>query len=89
MNGRMPGGFSVQETYLWIAANCPGMERALLLTFSTSVDAETRTFLQERGVPALAKPFEVADLIARVRAVAQKDATKADDTKASSASAGA
>jgi CheY-like chemotaxis protein len=33
MNGRMPGGCSAREMYEWIAGNCPGMEKGLLLTF--------------------------------------------------------
>src|SRR5258708_8899011 len=60
MNGRMPGGCNAMEMYDWIAQNCPGLEKRLLLTFSTVTDPQTRTFLQEHGVPSLAKPFEVA-----------------------------
>ena len=39
MNGRMPGGCSAREMYEWIANNCPGLEKGLLLTFSTVTDA--------------------------------------------------
>ncbi len=67
MNGLMPGGLSAQDIYQWIAKNCAGLERGLLLTFSTETDAQIREFLQEHRVPWLAKPFEVADLISRVR----------------------
>ncbi len=91
MNGRMPGGFTVQEIYQWIAANCAGMENALLFTFSSMMDAETRSFLQEHNVPSLAKPFEVADLISHVRALAHKQEKPAPQTaepKANSATAG-
>ena len=72
MNGRMPGGCSVREMYEWIEQNCPGLEKGLLLTFSTVTDAETRNFLQEHNVPSLAKPFEVADLISQVRSLSQR-----------------
>jgi CheY-like chemotaxis protein len=72
MNGRMPGGCSAQEMYNWIATNCPGLEKGLLLTFSTVTDQQTRSFLQECGVPSLAKPFEVADLISQVRGLSQR-----------------
>jgi PAS domain S-box-containing protein len=94
MNGRMPGGCSAREMYEWIAKNCAGMEKGLLLTFSTVTDAETRSFLHEHGVPSLAKPFEVADLISQVRVLAQREgkpATKDKDKseeKVSLASAG-
>lgn len=72
MNGRMPGGPSIQEMYQWIATNHAGMEKALLFTFSSITDAETRAFLQEHGIPSLAKPFEVADLITHVRSLITK-----------------
>ena len=87
MNGRMPGGTSASDLYRWIAAECPGMEKKLLLTFSTIADPETRAFLLEQGVPTLAKPFEVADLISQVRRLLQKE-EKAEE-KAATASSGA
>jgi two-component system NtrC family sensor kinase len=89
MNGRMPGGCSVQEMHAWIAANCAGMEKKLLLTFASVTDPQTRTFLQEAGVPSLAKPFEVADLISRVRGLLQErgESGKVEE-KAVTASAG-
>jgi len=73
LNGRMPGGASAADLFRWIAANCAGMEKKLLLTFSSIADPETRAFLLEQGAPTLAKPFEVADLIAQVRKLLQKD----------------
>jgi CheY-like chemotaxis protein len=81
MNGRMPGGCSAREMYEWIATSCPGLEKGLLLVFSTVTDAETRTFLQEHGVPSLAKPFEVADLISQVRGLSQREAKSAVKTE--------
>jgi CheY-like chemotaxis protein len=74
LNGRMPGGVSASEMVRWMTANCSGMEKKLLMTFSTVADPETRTFLQEQGVPLLAKPFEVADLISNVRKLLQAEA---------------
>src|ERR1700692_3512565 len=73
MNGIMPGECRAREMYDWLVANCPGREKGLLLTFSTVTDQETRNFLQEHSVPSLAKPFEVADLISRVRALSQRE----------------
>jgi two-component system NtrC family sensor kinase len=73
MNGRMPGGQSAAEIHDWVAKNCPALESGLLFTFSSVVDAETRTFLQEHHVPSLAKPFEVADLISAVRSLSQRE----------------
>jgi two-component system NtrC family sensor kinase len=94
MNGRMPGGHSAIEMYEWIAKNCPGLEKGLLLTFSTVTDQQTRSFIQEKNVSSLAKPFEVADLISQVRALSQRDGKPAakmnekNEEKASVASAG-
>ena len=89
MNGRMPGGFSAQEVYEWIALNCSGMEKKLLLTFSSMVDERARNFLHQHGVPALSKPFEVGDLIHQVRTLAQKSKMdKGGEAKALAAEAG-
>ena len=90
MNGRMPGGLSARDVYEWIASNCPGMEKKLLLTFASVEDEQSRNFLQERGVSVLSKPFEVGDLINRVRALAQKskDAGKTGGERAMSAETG-
>jgi len=92
MNGRMPGGLSAQEIYLWMADKFTGMEERLLLTFSSVTDSTTRAFLQEHSVPSLVKPFEVADLISQVRGLTQKQSkrsTQTRDEKTASASAGA
>jgi hypothetical protein len=67
--------------YDWIAKNCPGLEKGLLLTFSTVTDAQTRSFLQGKGVPSLAKPFEVADLISQVRGLSQREGKPATEAK--------
>jgi DNA-binding response OmpR family regulator len=80
--------------YEWVAKNCPGLEKGLLFTFSTVTDQQTRTFLHDQGVPSLAKPFEVADLISHVRALSQREDShgiKREKTEArsSAASAGA
>jgi len=65
MNGRMPGGPSARKCIADVE-NSAGMKKRLLLTFSPS-RRETRRFLQDKNVPSLAKPFEVADLISQVR----------------------
>jgi DNA-binding NtrC family response regulator len=72
LNGRMPGGANAIEMYRWIASQAFGMEKKLMMTFSTVADPETRRFLQENGVPILSKPFEVADLISQVRKLLHK-----------------
>ena len=73
MNGKMPGQWSVQESYTWLKDTCAGMEHHVLYTFSNSVEpGEGRTFLQENSIPYLVKPFEVAELISQARKLLQK-----------------
>jgi PAS domain S-box-containing protein len=72
VNGRMSGGWSAPEVYRWICETHPGTEKHLLFTFSSVVEPEMRTFLQENGVPYLVKPFEVGDLIAQARRLLHK-----------------
>jgi PAS domain S-box-containing protein len=82
MSGRMPGGYSAEENYQWIARNNPGLEKGILLTFSTVTDDKTRDFLQRYGVPSLSKPFEVADLISQVRALSQREENSSETEQA-------
>lgn len=89
LNGRMPGGPSAAEMYRWMSENCAGLEKKLLLTFSTVTDPETRRFLQELNVPSLAKPFEVADLISQVSKLLQKEEKPAAPEPDKAAAAGA
>jgi two-component system NtrC family sensor kinase len=72
MNGKMPGGVSVEQVYEWISSNCPALESHLLFTFSTLAEPDERAFLQEKNIPHLVKPFEVGDLIAHARRMLQK-----------------
>ena len=72
IDGKTQGVGSAREVYGWLVENCPGMENHLLFTFSTVAEPEVRSFLQEKNVPCLVKPFEVADLIANARRLMQK-----------------
>ncbi len=72
VDGTVPGGGGAQELFGWLTENCPGMEKHLLFTFSSVAEPEVRSFLQEKSVPCLVKPFEVADLIAHARRLMQK-----------------
>ena len=72
IDGKAQGNGSAREVYSWLAENSPGMEKHLLFTFSSVAEPEVRTFLQEKSVPCLVKPFEVADLITHARRLMQK-----------------
>ena len=67
INGKMQANWDAPEVYRWICENCPDMEKHLLFTFSSVAEQEIRTFLHDRNVPCLVKPFEVADLISQAR----------------------
>jgi len=69
------GAFSswkAPEIYKWLAEKSPGAEKRVMFTFSTMIDPEVRSFLQEHNVPFLVKPFEVSDLISAARKLTQK-----------------
>ena len=72
VDGKAQGNGSPREIYSWLVENCPGMEKHLLFTFSSVAEPDIRTFLLEKSVPSLVKPFEVADLITHARRLMQK-----------------
>ena len=72
LDGKMPGNGSLPDLHRWIAENRTGLEKHLLVTFSSVAEADVRSFLQENNVPYLVKPFEVADLILHARQLLQK-----------------
>jgi two-component system NtrC family sensor kinase len=72
MNGRMPGGWSVQDAHRWIGVACPGLEKKVVFTFSSIAEPDTRNYLQSNGLTSLVKPFEVVDLISQARRLLQK-----------------
>jgi two-component system NtrC family sensor kinase len=72
MDGKMPGGSGTREIYDSLTDRHPGMEKHLLFTFSNMAEPDVRSFLHNRNVPYLVKPFEVAELISQARRIAQK-----------------
>jgi len=70
LDSTLPGAASGIEIYEWVQKHRPGVEKNIIMTFSTDVsEGKSRRFIQETGVLRLVKPFEVADLIALVRRV--------------------
>jgi two-component system NtrC family sensor kinase len=72
INGRMAGGWSAPEVCRWIGEETPGLEGHVLFTFSSVLEPELRSFLHERNLPYLVKPFEVSELITQTRRLLQK-----------------
>jgi two-component system NtrC family sensor kinase len=73
MSGKMPADWNGKEAYIWLAGNCPGMEKHTLFTFSNGLEqSDEREYLRENNVPYLVKPFEVAELISQARRLLQR-----------------
>ncbi len=72
IDGKISGNGGLPELYRWIAENSSGLEKHLLVTFSSAAEPEVRDFLHENNIPYLVKPFEVADLISQARRLLQK-----------------
>ncbi|HJT00626.1 MAG TPA: GAF domain-containing protein [Terriglobales bacterium] len=73
LNGSMPNGWSAVQIHGWLAQHHPRIVGKLLFVFST-LDGETQTFLEQKRISYLVKPFDVADLIAGSRKLLQKAA---------------
>jgi two-component system, NtrC family, sensor kinase len=65
-------GWKAPDIYKWLAEKSPGSEKRVLFTFSTVMDSDVRSFLQEHNIAFLVKPFEVSDLIAATRKLTHK-----------------
>lgn len=72
INGKMPGGWSASQVHSWIGEKAAGLKGHVLFTFSSVLEPEIRTYLQDKNLPYLVKPFEVGDLIAQARRLLQK-----------------
>jgi len=72
IDGRMPKQGSLPDVYAWIAKHSEGLEKHLLVTFSSAAEPEIRDFMQANNIPYLSKPFEVADLISQARRLLEK-----------------
>jgi PAS domain S-box-containing protein len=59
--------WSAPDLYRWLEEKSPETAKHVLFTFSSAPDAETKEFLQTKGLTFLVKPFEVADLLVAAR----------------------
>lgn len=71
LDGTLPNG-GLPDLHRWIADKCPGLQKHLLLTFSSAADPIVRNYMQENNLEFLLKPFEVADLIMKARQLLEK-----------------
>jgi two-component system NtrC family sensor kinase len=71
MNGRLPGA-AARPMHEWLLEHVPDMAPKTLFAFSHLPEAETKTYLEEKAVPSLVKPFEINGLISSVRTLMRK-----------------
>jgi PAS domain S-box-containing protein len=72
LDSRMPGQWSSEEVYRWIAESRPGLLARTILVLSNVSDPGTRVFVDATKVLCLVKPFEVADMLAVTRRVLRR-----------------
>jgi DNA-binding response OmpR family regulator len=67
LDSKIPGDWSSEEVYQWIARSRPQLTSKTVLVLSNVSDARVRAFVDATKILCLVKPFEVADLLAVVR----------------------
>jgi len=67
LDSKIPGDWSSEEVYQWIARSRPQLTSKTVLALSNVSDARVRAFVDATKILCLVKPFEVADLLAVVR----------------------
>jgi two-component system NtrC family sensor kinase len=72
LDSRIPGQWSSEEVYRWIAESRPGLLARTVLVLSNVSDPGIRAFVDATKVLCLVKPFEVADLLAVTRRVLRR-----------------
>jgi signal transduction histidine kinase len=75
VDGKMPGGWSCQEVYDWVAEHDPRLLDRMVLALSSLNDSDIRAFLERTRLPYLVKPFGVSDLLRMVRQSLEKAGT--------------
>ncbi len=72
LDSRIPGEWSSEDVYRWIAESRPGLLARTVLVLSNVSDPGIRLFVDATKVLCLVKPFEVADLLAVTRRVLRR-----------------
>jgi DNA-binding NtrC family response regulator len=66
---RTPGGATGADVHAWIVANRPELKDKVLFITGDTVNEETMKALNDTGVPYIAKPFRVHQLISTVEKI--------------------
>lgn len=67
LDSKIPGQWSSEEVYRWIAEFRPGLLARTVLVLSSVSDPGVRVFVDATKVLCLVKPFEVADMLSVTR----------------------
>jgi two-component system NtrC family sensor kinase len=67
LDSKIPGDWSSEEVYHWIAQSRPHVTSKTVLVLSNVSDSKVRAFVEATKILCLVKPFEVSDLLAVVR----------------------
>lgn len=72
LDSKIPGDWSSEDVYRWIAQQKPGLLTRTVLVLSNVSDPSVRKFVEATHVLCLVKPFEVSDLLAVSRRVLRR-----------------
>jgi two-component system NtrC family sensor kinase len=72
LDSRIPGQWSSEQVYRWIADSRPGLVARTVLVLANVSDPGVRAFVDATKVLCLVKPFEVADMLAVTRRVLRR-----------------
>lgn len=77
IDSKIPGEWSSEDVYRWIAREKPAMLTRTVLVLSNVSDPSVRKFVEATHILCLVKPFEVSDLLAVSRRVLRRARTVA------------
>jgi two-component system NtrC family sensor kinase len=72
LDSRIPGEWSSEQVYRWIADSRPALLARTILVLANVSDPGVRAFVDATKVLCLVKPFEVADMLAVARRVLRR-----------------
>jgi PAS domain S-box-containing protein len=72
LDSKIPGQWSSEDLYRWIAQSRPELLSHTVLVLSNVSDLRVRAFVDATKVMCLVKPFEVSDLLAGARRVLRR-----------------
>lgn len=67
LDSKIPGEWSSEDLYRWIAQSRPGLLGHTILVLANISDLKVRAFVDQTKVMCLVKPFEVPELLAAAR----------------------